>query len=142
MLFDSNIILPKEVVFTQKKLDNKIRGRTHKSATTSKLNKDNYMTFILLYDVETSKDKRDLIAKVQKFYKHAPKKTQKEILDVLEDRTDYHRKYLIYLLSIHNKIVAKKGNTKIKVDITKQAVNQRGRKPVYPRHLGEILYFL
>ncbi len=89
-----------------------------------------------------AKQKKIIISANQKQYKKASKKEKKLILNDLQTITGYSRKYIIYLLNLHNKTITRKGNVVLKADITKTGTSKRGRKRIYTKDIAQILFKL
>ncbi|MDI6851468.1 MAG: hypothetical protein QMD82_05990 [bacterium] len=52
-----------------------------------------------------SRQKKTIIEANQKLYKRSSKKEKTIILNELESITGYSRKYIIYLLNVHNRVI-------------------------------------
>ena len=100
------------------------------------------MNAVIPYYTLSPTQKKSIISANQKQYKKASKKEKSSILNDLQAITGYSRKYIIYLLNIHNKTVTRKRNITLKADITISSTSKRGRKKIYTRDVAQILYRL
>ena len=100
------------------------------------------MHAVIPYYNLNAEQKKGIISANQKLYKKASKKEKTLILNHLQAVTGYSRKYIIYLLNLHNKTITRKGNIILKAEITKTAASKRGRKRIYTKDIARILFRL
>ena len=84
--------------------------------------------------------KKIIIKENHKRYIKATRKQKTLILNDLVALTGYSRKYIIYLLNLHNRTIMRRGRIVLKADITKTHVHKRGRKKVYTEDIAKILF--
>jgi len=93
------------------------------------------MVSILPKEIFSMNQKRRIVKRNASRYKRMSKKEKGEMLRELEEITGYKRKYIIYLLSLEDKVVFKRRGLIVKVDITKTFERERGRKKRYGEEL-------
>ena len=89
-----------------------------------------------------AKEKKNIVSANQKLYKKAPKKIKSLMLNDLQCITGYSRKYIIYLLNLHNKTIMRRRNLVLKADITRTSTSKRGRRKIYTGDIAKILFKL
>jgi len=71
------------------------------------------MNAIIPYQNLNSRQKKIIIEANQKLYRNSSKKDKIIMLNEIEDITGYSRKYIIYLLNIHNKVIRRRGRKRV-----------------------------
>ena len=144
--YSSKIIVPKGVLFPQKGEKRGERGRKEGSSGEDTVNyisnkkEELPMNTIIPHKNLKAREKKIIIEANQKLYKRSSRKEKTIILNELQDITGYSRKYIIYLLNIHNKVIKRSSRLIIRADIKRSLVSRRGRKRVYNDRISRVLF--
>ncbi len=92
--------------------------------------------------VYTMNDIKRIIQYNAKVYQQASKRVKSQMLDELSHLVHRNRQYVAFLLRMEGKEVYRRGDVRVVVDTSKQAVRRRGRKRVYDEEVLRALRHL